>query len=314
MSGYLNTLFYGVYPYIALVVLAVGTVIRYDREPYTWRSGSSQLLRRKQLVWGSVLFHVGVLVVFFGHVVGLLTPIWIFEMLGISHTAKQLMAITVGGIFGAMAIVGATMLAHRRLFDARVRAASSASDTAIILLLWAQLALGLATIPISAQHLDGSEMVLFMSWAQGHLQLRSGSVELHHRCGAHLQAASVPGADDIVDLPLHPPRAHAERAGALSLAAGLSGGARQGASGQRPSALRRSRLGHGDPVSEPVADRDRPAGHDVGHNDYSRARYDAFRRNRGRYSRKSRSMASPFPRLRFSPRRRTTPLKIPARR
>ena len=167
MSGYLNTLFYGVYPYIALVVLIIGTVIRYDREPYTWRSGSSQLLRRKQLVWGSVLFHVGVLVVFFGHVVGLLTPIWIFEMLGISHTAKQLMAMTVGGIFGAMAIVGATMLAHRRLFDARVRAASSASDTAIILLLWAQLALGLATIPISAQHLDGSEMVLFMSWAQG---------------------------------------------------------------------------------------------------------------------------------------------------
>ena len=98
MSGYLNTLFFGIYPYIALVVLIVGTIVRYDREPYTWRSGSSQLLRRKQLVWGSVLFHVGVLVIFFGHLVGLLTPIAFFDALGISHTAKQWLAIIAGGI------------------------------------------------------------------------------------------------------------------------------------------------------------------------------------------------------------------------
>jgi nitrate reductase gamma subunit len=34
-------------------------------------------------------------------------------------------------------------------------------------LLWLQLALGLATIPVSLGHLDGHEMVKFMSWAQG---------------------------------------------------------------------------------------------------------------------------------------------------
>ena len=167
MSGYLNTLFFGIYPYIALVVLIVGTIVRYDREPYTWRSGSSQLLRRKQLVWGSVLFHVGVLIIFFGHLVGLLTPIAFFDALGISHTAKQWLAIIAGGVAGVLAIIGATLLVHRRLFDARVRAASSFSDTAVILLLWLQLALGLATIPVSLQHLDGHEMVRFMSWAQG---------------------------------------------------------------------------------------------------------------------------------------------------
>jgi len=60
MSSYVNFVLFGVYPYIALAVLLVGSVIRYDREPYTWRSGSSQLLRRRQLVWGSVLFHVGI--------------------------------------------------------------------------------------------------------------------------------------------------------------------------------------------------------------------------------------------------------------
>lgn len=167
MYGYLNTLVFGIYPYIALAVLVLGTIIRYDREPYTWRSGSSQLLRRRQLVWGSVLFHVGVLVVFFGHVVGLLTPIAVFDALGISHGAKQIMAIVVGGVAGLMAIVGATMLIHRRLFDARVRAASSPSDTMIIILLWVQLATGLITIPFSMGHLDGHEMVKFMNWAQG---------------------------------------------------------------------------------------------------------------------------------------------------
>ncbi len=173
MASYLNTLLFGIYPYIALVVLAVGSVIRYDREPYTWRSGSSQLLRRKQLVMGSVLFHLGVIVIFFGHLVGLLTPIQVFDALGISHGAKQLLAIIAGGVAGIMAIIGASMLVHRRLFDARVRATSSPSDTGIIILLWLQLALGLATIPVSMQHLDGHEMVKFMNWAQGIFTFRA---------------------------------------------------------------------------------------------------------------------------------------------
>ena len=77
------------------------------------------------------------------------------------------MAIVIGGIAGILALIGATMLAHRRLFDARIRATSSFGDNAIILLLWLQLALGLATIPISLGHLDGEEMVRFMAWAQG---------------------------------------------------------------------------------------------------------------------------------------------------
>ena len=173
MLSYLNTLFFGIYPYVALAVLILGTIVRYDHEPYTWRSGSSQFLRRKQLVWGSVLFHVGVLVIFFGHLIGLLTPIAFFDAIGISHGAKQLLAIIAGGIAGVIAIIGATMLVHRRIFDARVRAASNTSDTLIIVLLWIQLALGLATIPVSMRHLDGEEMVRFMNWAQGIFTFRA---------------------------------------------------------------------------------------------------------------------------------------------
>lgn len=167
MTHFFNTLFFGVYPYIALTVLALGSIIRYDREPYSWRAGSSQLLRRRQLMWGSVLFHVGVLFIFLGHLVGLLTPIAFWDALGVSHTFKQIVAITAGGIAGAMGIIGATLLAHRRLCDPRVRASSSTADTLIILMLWAQLLLGLSTIPVSMQHLDGHEMVKLMNWAQG---------------------------------------------------------------------------------------------------------------------------------------------------
>ncbi len=183
MENFLNTLAFGIYPYIALAVLVLGSIIRYDREPYTWRSGSSQLLRRRQLIWGSVTFHLGVLVVFFGHLFGLLTPIEVFDALGISHGAKQMLAIVVGGIAGIAALIGATMLIHRRLFDARIRATSTFGDHAVIILLWVQLALGLATIPLSMGHLDGGEMLKFMAWAQGIFTFNPGAADLV--AGAH---------------------------------------------------------------------------------------------------------------------------------
>lgn len=167
MAEFLNHMLFGIYPYIALAVLALGSVVRYDREPYSWRSGSSQLLRRKQLMWGSVLFHAGVLVIFFGHLGGLLTPIALFDALGIPHSSKQILAIVAGGLAGILAFAGATLLLHRRLFNPRIRNTSSFSDIMILVLLWLQLVLGLGTIPVSMNHLDGHEMVKFMTWAQG---------------------------------------------------------------------------------------------------------------------------------------------------
>jgi nitrate reductase gamma subunit len=162
-----NQLLFGVYPYICLSVLVIGSVVRFDREQYTWRSGSSQLLRRRQLVLGSNLFHVGILTIFAGHFVGLLTPIWVFEALGIPHSAKQILAMAVGGFAGLICLSGGLLLLHRRLFDSRIRKTSSFGDTAILIILIVQLSMGLATIPVSAQHLDGYEMVTFMNWAQG---------------------------------------------------------------------------------------------------------------------------------------------------
>jgi len=174
MRDLINYIVFGWYPYFCLTVFLVGSWLRFDREQYSWRSGSSQLLRRKQLMWGSNLFHVGVLVIFFGHFVGLLTPIWIFDALGISHTFKQWMAILIGGIAGVACFIGITLLVHRRLFDSRIRKTSSLGDIAVLLILYAQLTLGLCTIFVSLNHLDGHEMVKFMTWAQGILTLQPG--------------------------------------------------------------------------------------------------------------------------------------------
>lgn len=166
MGNALDFFLFQIYPYIATAVFILGSILRFDRDPYSWRTKSSQLLRRKQLIVGSVLFHLGILTVLAGHFVGLLTPIAVFDALGIPHGAKQILAIAAGGIAGFLCLIGLCMLLHRRLFDPRIRNNSSIADILVLFLLLVQLLLGLATIPLSMQHLDGHEMVKFMNWAQ----------------------------------------------------------------------------------------------------------------------------------------------------
>ena len=173
MSDFFNHALFGWYPYLCLTVFLVGSLVRFDREQYTWKASSSQFLRRKQLRWGSNLFHVGILMIFAGHLVGLLTPIWIFDALGVAHSAKQMLAIVAGGFAGLICLAGIVLLTHRRLMDPRISSNSSFGDTAILLILFAQLLLGLCTIVVSLGHLDGHEMVKFMTWAQGTLTLQA---------------------------------------------------------------------------------------------------------------------------------------------
>lgn len=175
--SYSQTFLFGIYPYIALTVFLLGSLIRFDREQYTWKSDSSQLLRRGQLRLGSNLFHIGVLFLFFGHLFGMLTPHFIYEPF-LSSGDKQILAMVTGGIAGVLAFIGLTLLLHRRLTEPRIRITSKPSDILILLLLWLQLLLGLATIPLSAQHLDGSMMIRLAAWAQHIVTFRGGAVEL----------------------------------------------------------------------------------------------------------------------------------------
>lgn len=176
MSSFLNTFFFGIYPYLAIGVMVFGSVLRYDRDPYSWKADSSQLMSRNGLRWGSNLFHIGIILLFFGHLVGLLTPHWVYEPF-ITAGQKQMVAMVAGGIFGVIAFIGMVILIRRRFGNARVSATSSFWDKAILLLLFVQLILGMLTIPQSAQHLDGSSMIQFANWAQKIVTFQGGAAQ-----------------------------------------------------------------------------------------------------------------------------------------
>lgn len=165
MRDYIHTLAFGIYPYVAIAIFLLGSLLRFEREQYSWKSGSSQLLRARQLRIGSNLFHIGILFLLFGHTVGLLTPHFVYAPF-ITAAQKQMLAIMAGGVAGAMCFVGLTMLLHRRLYDERIRATSSTADIAILMLLWLQLVLGLISIPYSLGHRDGHMMMQLSHWAQ----------------------------------------------------------------------------------------------------------------------------------------------------
>jgi len=176
MSNYLNDFFFGIYPYLAIAIMVMGTVLRYDQDPYSWKAGSSQLLRSKGLAVGSNMFHVGIILLFFGHLVGLLTPQSVYHLV-MTAPQKQLMAMVAGGIFGTICFIGMAILIVRRLTDARIRATSRPADIMILLVLFVQLVLGLATIPSSAAHSDGSSMIALANWAQHIVTFRSGAAD-----------------------------------------------------------------------------------------------------------------------------------------
>ena len=170
--SYLNQFLFGIYPYICLAVFFVGSLVRFDRDQYTWKSDSSQLLKAGQLRWGSNLFHIGILGIFFGHVVGLPTPLFVWHALGLTPTAKQILAVVAGGAAGLLCLAGLILLIHRRLTEPRIRINSRPMDMVVLLLFLAQLLLGLFSIFVSLQHLDGEEMIKLMTWVNHILTFR----------------------------------------------------------------------------------------------------------------------------------------------
>jgi nitrate reductase gamma subunit len=165
--SYLNQFLFGIYPYIALSVFLFGSLVRFEREQYTWKSDSLQVLHRGSLQLGNILFHVGVLGLFFGHLAGLLTPVVVWDTLGISHSLKQMVAMTAGGIMGGIALIGLLILLVRRSSSARLAHVRKAGDRLLMPWILITLVLGLSTIFESAGHLDGHMMIKLMTWAQG---------------------------------------------------------------------------------------------------------------------------------------------------
>lgn len=172
-----NQFLFAIYPYICLTILLLGSLIRYDREPYSWKSDSSQVLRAHTLRWGSNLFHYGILVVVIGHFAGFLIPEWAIGWL-LNPAQHQLIAMVGGGLAGLVAIIGLSLLIWRRLGDPRIRRNSRKWDITIVAMLWFQLLLGLATVPMSAQHMDGAMFEQLAHYVQSIVYFQGNSVAL----------------------------------------------------------------------------------------------------------------------------------------
>lgn len=164
--NYLHQFVFGVYPYVALAIFLLGSLVRFDREQYTWKSESTQLLHRGRLRAGSILFHVGIIGLLFGHLAGLLTPLWVWDTIGVTHGAKQLFSMAAGGVMGLLCLAGILLLLERRISNQRLRTATTIKDKVVLLWILATLLLGLGSIYVSAAHLDGHTMVALMHWAQ----------------------------------------------------------------------------------------------------------------------------------------------------
>lgn len=134
------------------------------------------MLSSKGMRMGSNLFHIGIILLFFTHLVGLLTPESVYHIF-VTTEAKQLMAMVGGAILGGICFIGLSMLLWRRMTDPRIRATSRFSDILLLWLLYIQLILGLISIYYSAQHMDGSSMVALGNWAQHIVTFRSGAAD-----------------------------------------------------------------------------------------------------------------------------------------
>jgi nitrate reductase gamma subunit len=171
-ASLIDVFFFGIYPYLASAIFFLGCLIRYDREQYTWKAGSSQIMHNKNFRIASILFHVGILAIFAGHFAGLVIPYEFWTMLGITLPTKQLIALGAGGFFGVVCFIGMTMLVYRRIFNHRVRATTTVMDTLILLVIYAQLIIGMVTIAVSTGHMDGEVMHGLMNWSRYTLTFR----------------------------------------------------------------------------------------------------------------------------------------------
>jgi nitrate reductase gamma subunit len=136
----LDTVLLVLFPYVAVVVFVVGFVYRYRHGGFTISSLSSQLLEGRSLFWGTIPFHVGIVALFFGHLVAFLLP---QAVLAWNARPLRLMVLeTTGLIFGITTLVGLLALMHRRLTNPRIRAVTTRADVGVEILLLGQIVLG----------------------------------------------------------------------------------------------------------------------------------------------------------------------------
>lgn len=141
----MKTTLWVVIPYLALASFVIGHIWRYRYDAFGWTTRSTQMLESRLLSLASPMFHVGILLVAGGHVVGLLVPMSATEKLGISEDVYHKSSLVLGTIAGVLTVVGLAILVYRRRTTKAVFRATTRNDKAMYVLLGAVLAVGLGT-------------------------------------------------------------------------------------------------------------------------------------------------------------------------
>lgn len=139
-----------VLPYVTIAVFVVGMLWRYRYDKFGWTTRSSQLYERRLIRIASPLFHIGILAVFLGHVVGLVIPQRWTSGLGISEDLYHLMAVGLGAVAGTATLVGIALLIYRRRTVGPVFMATTRNDKFMYLFLVAAICLGSITTLVGA--------------------------------------------------------------------------------------------------------------------------------------------------------------------
>jgi len=144
-TDFINNFFFLLYPHIVFTVFWVGVIYKLINNQNQIKTYTSTFFEKKTMRWAANMFHIGIIAVFFGHLLGLLTPEKIYHIFLDSDT-KRWLAITMGSVFGIIAFIGLLMLIYRRLSDKNIRSTSNNSETFILFLLLISIVLGLISI------------------------------------------------------------------------------------------------------------------------------------------------------------------------
>ena len=139
----LDQLLFGVLPYVAIVLAIVGTIWRYFGDRFSLSSLSSQFLENRQLFWGSVPWHYGILIILLGHLIGFLIPRSVLAWNGVPWRLYVLEASALA--FGFLAVWGLVALIVRRGTRARIRVVTSPMDWVLLVVILIQVLAGLWT-------------------------------------------------------------------------------------------------------------------------------------------------------------------------
>lgn len=128
---WVDQLLWVVFPYLCIAIFIFGHIYRYRVDQFHWTAKSSEFIEKKQLMIGSLLFHLGIIPVFFGHVGGLAVPKEWMHAIGVNDHLYHIGAIYIGGFFGFVTLLGMLILTFRRFTLKNVRRLSSFSDLAV---------------------------------------------------------------------------------------------------------------------------------------------------------------------------------------